>query len=245
PGSRFETISFSNLVFDDVTGPININIGPRTQRPTSGPATQPEEQPPSLTPAIVRNISFSNIHGTVTTNPPVAPDLGFIHTYNPGELQSCITLNCVGDAILENISFDDIHLTFGGGGTAEHAARRDLPAIAGEYFALGPMPAYGLYARNVRGITLHNVRYQLAASDLRPAMILDHVEDVAINGLSVQGDDKAESVLRFINSRKALLTATRLLTPSPVFLRLEGEKSGGIVVDGGCLSMASSPISWG
>jgi hypothetical protein len=50
-------------------------------------------------------------------------------------------LNCVGDAILENISFDDIHLTFGGGGTAEDAARRDLPRIAGEYFMLGPMPA--------------------------------------------------------------------------------------------------------
>jgi hypothetical protein len=244
PGDRFENISFSNLVFDDVTGPINISIGPATRRPSSNPATQPAEPTTPQTPAVVRNISFSHLHGTVTTNPQSMPDLEFIQNYNPGERQSCITLNCVGDAILENISFDDIHLTFGGGGTAEHAARRDLPAIAGEYFMLGPMPAYGLYARNARGITLNNVRFQLAASDLRPAVILDHVDDVAINGFSVQGDDKAESVLRFIDSRQALLTATRLLTPSPVFLRVEGEKSGGIMVDGGDISQAASPVTF-
>jgi hypothetical protein len=245
PGSRFENISFSNLVFQDVTGPINISIGPRN-RPTSGPAaTQPIDPAiASLPPAVVRNISFNNIHGTVTTNPPVAPDLGFIHTYNPGELQSCITLNCVGNAVLENISFNDIHLTFGGGGTAEHAARRELPPIAGEYFMLGPMPAYGLYARNARGVTLQNVRFQLAQSDLRPAVIFDHVEDVAINGFSVQGDANAESVLRLINTKQTLLTATRLLTTVPVFMRVEGAASERIVIDGGDLSNATTPLAF-
>ncbi len=248
PGSRFENISFSNLVFQDVTGPINISIGPGNRRSTTGPATGPAPQSEEIIlsgkPAIVRNISFSNIHGTVTTNPPVAPDLGFVHTYNTGEMYSCITLNCVGDAILENISFDNIHLTFGGGGTAEHAARRDLPQIAGEYFALGPMPAYGLYARNARGVTLNNVRLQLAASDLRPAVILDHVEDISINGLNVQGDAKAESALRMIDSKFALLTATRLLTSSPVFLRVEGGQSEGIIVDGGDLSRAGTALAF-
>ena len=243
PGSRFENISFSNLIFDDVTGPINISIGPANRRSTSGPAPQSEETPTSEKPPIVRNISFSHIHGTVTTNPPVAPDLGFVHTYNPGEQFNCITLNCVGDAILENISFDNIHLTFGGGGTAEHAARRDLPQLAGEYFMLGPMPAYGFYARNMRGLTLNNVRLQLAASDQRPAVILDHVQDAAISGLSAQGDAKAESVLRFIDSKSVLLTATRVLTPSPVFLRVEGKECGGIIVDGGDLTQAASPVA--
>jgi hypothetical protein len=245
PGSRFENISFSNLVFNEVTGPINISIGPAQRRSTSGPAaTEPAAAEPDRSPAVVRNISFSNIHGTVTTNPPVAPDLGFIHTYNPGELQSCITLNCVGGAVLENISFDNIHLTFGGGGTAEHAARRDLPQIAGEYFMLGPMPAYGLYARNARGVTLQNVRFQLAASDLRPAVILDHVEDVAINGFSAQGDPKAESLLRVIDSKQALLTATRVLTPAAVFMRVEGANSDRIIIDGGDLTNAATPVSY-
>jgi glycosyl hydrolase family 28 len=245
PGSRFENISFSNLVFDDVTGPINISIGPGGRRSTTAPAsTQPPEMPVSREPAIVRNISFSNIKGTVTTDPKSWPDLGFIQNYNPGERFSCITLNCVGNSILENISFDNIHLTFGGGGTAQHAARRELPEIAGEYFFLGEMPAYGFYARNARAITLNNVRLQFAGSELRPALILDNVEDVTINGLNVQGDPQAESVLRFINTKFTLVSSPRVLTKSPVFLRVEGKDSGGIILDGGDLSRASAPTAF-
>src|SRR5581483_1955964 len=245
PGSRFENMSFSNLVFQDVTGPIHISIGPGGRGPSSGPAaTRPRELPESRTPAVVRNISFSNIKGTVTSDPQSFPDLDFIQNYNPGEKLSCITLNCVGDAVLENISFDDIHLTFGGGGTAQAAARRELPPIAGEYFMLGEMPAYAFYARNARGITLNNVRFQFEGSELRPAVILDHVEDVTINGMSVQGDPKAESVLQFINTKFTLLTAPRLLTQSPVFLRVEGAESGGIVVNGGDISRAASPTAF-
>jgi hypothetical protein len=106
------------------------------------------------------------------------------------------------------------------------------------------MPAYGLYARNVRGITMQNVRFQVATPDLRPALILDHVADVAINGFSVQGNSAAESVLRFIDSKDALLTGTRVLTPSPVFLQLEGSANERIIVEGGDLSRASSPVAF-
>src|SRR5206468_6812141 len=124
-------------------------------------------------------------------------DLPFSSSYRPGETRSCIVLNGVGDDVLEGISLSDIQITFEGGGTAEEAARRDVPKTAGEYFELGVLPAYGLYARNVRGLTLQNVRFEVTKPDLRPAMVFDHVEDAAVNGLSVQGCAKAESVLRF------------------------------------------------
>lgn len=133
-----------------------------------------------------------------------------------------------------------MHLTFGGGGTADEAARRELPQIAGEYFMLGPMPAYGLYARHARGITLSNVRFQVGQPDLRPALIFDHVEDAAIDGFSVQGNRAAESVLRFIDPSEVLLTAARLLTSAAVFLQLEGAGNRRIVIDGGDLSKAVS-----
>ena len=232
PGSVFENVSFSNLVLQDVTGPISISIG--------GHLPPPDDK----TPVIARNISFSNIHGTVTTNPAQLSEASVTSGYNPGETHSCIVLNSVNESILENISFDNIHLIFGGGGTAEDAARRDVPQTFGEYFRLGPMPAYGLYARNVRGITMQNVRFQVATPDLRPALILDHVEDVAINGFSVQGNAAAESVLRFIDSKDALLTGTRVLTPSSVFLQLEGSANERIIVEGGDLSRASSPVAF-
>ena len=236
PGSRFENMSFSNLVLQDVTGPINISVGPR-----SNPNAQP---PTSEAPAVARNISFSNIHGSVTTNPGSLPGYPFESNYRPGEGHSCITLNCIGDAVLENISFDNVHLTFGGGGTAEDASRRDLPQIAGEYFMLGPMPAYGLYARNSRAITLQNVRFQVREPDLRPALIFDHVDDVAINGLGIDGNSQAESALRFIDTKQVLLAAARLLTPASVFLQVEGGGNQAIVIDGGYLAKASTPLKF-
>jgi hypothetical protein len=239
PGSVFENISFSNLVLDDVTGPISISIGKGSRRQSDAP------QPAELPPVQVRNISFSNIHGNVTTSPPHQLSESTLGVGDrPGEGHSAIVLNAIDDAILENISFDNVHLAFGGGGTAEEAARRDVPKVFGEYFELGPIPAYGLYARNVRGLTLQNVRFQVSTPDLRPAVIFDHVEDAVFNGFSVQGNAEAESVLRFIDSKQTLITAPRVLTPSSTFLQLEGEANEGIIVEGGDLSRAASAVAF-
>jgi polygalacturonase len=251
PGSRYENISFSNIVLKDVTGPIHVGVGPRAPRavPAGTPTGRVTDdmhanaQDPNNVPAIMRNISFSNIQGTVTTDPPQLAEATVTSTANPGEKHSCITLNCVGGATMENITLDNINITFGGGGTAEDAARRDLPQIAGEYFMMGPMPAYGLYARGVKGLTLQNIRLQVASPDLRPAVIFDHVQDVAINGLNVQANASAESALRIIDSKDVLLTAPRLLTSTTTFLQLEGADNERIIIDGGDISKAQKPLN--
>jgi polygalacturonase len=237
PGSTFENISFSNLVLDDVTGPISISIGKGRRRASDAPLTD------ELPPVVVRNISFSNVHGNVITNPPHQLSESSLGVgIRPGEGHSAIVLNSIDDSVLENITLDNVHLTFGGGGTAEEAARRDVPKVFGEYFELGPIPAYGLYARNARGLTLQNVRLEVSTPDLRPAVIFDHVEDAAFNGFSVQGNPSAESVMRFIDSKQTLITAARVLTPSSPFLQLEGDDNEGIIIDGGDLSRASAPV---
>ncbi len=163
--------------------------------------------------------------------------------YREGEERTCITLNGVGDAFLENISFNDVHVTYEGGGTAEDARLRDVPKVAGEYFQIGPRPAYGLYARNVRGLTLNNVRFEVTRPDLRPAVIFDHVSDASVNGLVAQGNPDAESWLRFIATRDVLLTATRVLTPVAVALRVEGVDCAGIMIDGGDLWKAAKALA--
>lgn len=231
PGSRFENISFSNLVMKDVTGPISIGLG--NVRSSS-------ENKEIATPGIIRNISFNNIHATVVKPVPLR-DAEFASKYNPGEIFSCVVLNGVDKGFLENISFNDVHITFPGGGTVEHAAVRDVPKIAGEYYQIGIPPAYGIYARNVRGLTLHNIRLTMASPDMRPALILDNVEDVAVNGLSAQGQKDAESLLRFINTRDVLISALRVLTPVANVLQVEGKESHNIKIDGGDLSKADKP----
>ncbi|HUO09374.1 MAG TPA: glycosyl hydrolase family 28 protein [Phycisphaerae bacterium] len=256
PGGRLENMSFSNIILKEVTGPINISAGRYRRRnnatqpaatqaavleaetePASQPATQPRP------PAVVRNISFSNIHGTITTNPPQLRDTKHFSNYNPGEKFSAIVINAVNDAIVENISFDNIHLTFGGGGTAEMGARRDVPQISGEYFALGPIPAYGFYARNAKGLTLTNIRLQVASAELRPAIILENVHDAAISGLAAAGNEGAESLMRMSNCSDILVTSPRTLTAVPLFLQMEGEKIEAITIEGGDISKAGKVLN--
>jgi len=248
PGSVFENMSFSNLVMENVTGPISIGLGPSKprQRSATEPATAPSSESEALgnRPAVLRRISFSNIRATVPSTPEQLPGTTLTSEYRGGEIRSCIALNGVGGRYLEDVSFNDVHVTYGGGGTAEEAARRDIAPYAGEYFELGTLPAYGLYARNVRGLTLRDVRFEVIDADLRPAIVFDHVEDAAINGLSVQGNPNSESALRFIDSKDTLLTAARLLTPAPVFLRVEGAESNSIIVDGGDFSKAATSLAF-
>ena len=276
PRSRFERISFSNIVMRNVTGPISIGNGPGGRRlfgpggasgrtnsmntasspmttnaitpgttssstNTNPPPLVPDPDDLSEKPGICRNISFNGIYAIVS-KPYQIPDAVVTSAYNPAEIFSCISLNGVAPASLENISFNDVHVIFPGGGTVEQGANRDVPRIADEYFRNGILPSYALFARGVRGLTLNNVRFEMDAPDLRPAIIFDHVIDAAVTGLNVQGQPQAESVLRFIESQDVYMSATRLLTPASVFLQVEG-KNENITLDGGDLSKAATPVA--
>ena len=274
PNSRFENFSFANLIMNHVTGPISIGLGAGRRRSemsageqtnavataVSGAETNsvsnaatnhlpggfaPEPTPDELAQAagVIRNISFHGIRATVVKPFPL-PESEWKSNYNPGEVFSCIGLNAVGTGWLENISFDDVHVTFPGGGTAEQAAVRDVPKAIGEYYAAGVFPAWAIYARQVRGLTLNSVRFEIASSDLRPAIVFDHVRDAAMNSLSVQGDREAESVLRLIASQDVLMSATKLLKPASVFLQVEGAENENITVDGGDISRAALPLAF-
>src|SRR4029453_4072910 len=95
PGTRFENMTFSNLILKDVTGPISISVGPSANAtaPPAGAAPQPSTAPAGHT----RNIALKNNHGTVTTDPPQLADVPFTSQVRPGEGHSCIVLNAVGN----------------------------------------------------------------------------------------------------------------------------------------------------
>ena len=234
PDSQVQNILFSNLVLQDVTGPVSIDLAAHA-RGGDTPA------PGSPAKGFVRNIMFQNIRAYVVSEGRQFPDMPFHQGYRPGETRQCVVLNCVGDWFLENVVFSNVHITYGGGGTAEEA-RREVPQIAGEYFEIGTPPAYGLYARRVRGLSLSNVRFNVEQPDLRPAVVLDRSSDVAISALNIQGNPQA-SALRFIDSSDALVTAPRLLTSAAVFLQVEGASTQSITVDGGDISKAAKPFS--
>jgi hypothetical protein len=237
PESQVRNISFSNLVLHDVTGPISIDLNNAGRGDSSTPAAG------SAPKGFFRNVSFTNIRANVVSEGRQFEDIAFAQNYRPGETRQCIVLNAVGDCFLEDVTLDNVRVTYGGGGTSAEAEAK-VPQVAGEYFEIGTPPAYGLYARNVRGLTLNNVRFEVEGPDLRPAVVFDHVADAAINGLNAQGNAGAKSLLRFIETQDVLLSASRALTPAAVFLQVEGGASGGIVVNGGDITRAASAVSF-
>ena len=238
--ASIENFTFSNIIMKNVTGPIGIGF--------SGISNNNAANQQNNIKPYIRNIVFNGIRAMVVANPLPHPDIPFeLHTWE-GEKNSCITLNAMGDYYLEDISFTDVHVKYAGGGTAEQAAKRDIPLIAAEYFGVwdkapGGPPAYGMYARNVKGLSLQNVRFEYENLDVRPAVVFDNVLDASIVGLSAQGSAGTE-LLRVINSKDLLFSATRVLTPAKIFLQVEGAQSENIVVNGGDLRKAGNALAF-
>jgi polygalacturonase len=234
PESKVSNILFSNLVLRDVTGPISIDLSDRTR----GDAVAGGRERGYL-----RGITFQNIRAEVISQGEQYPDMSFAQNYRPGETRQCIVLNAIGDALIEDIVFSDVRVRYGGGGTAEEAARA-VPPIAGEYFEIGTPPAYGLFARNVRGLTLANVRFDVQERDLRPAALLENVTDVAMNGFSAQGNAEAKAVVRLVDTRDVLLTGSRVTSPATAFVSVEGAGSRNVTIEGGDLSKAARAVTF-
>jgi polygalacturonase len=243
-GTRLENILFSNLVMDHVTGPVYIGLGSPPKNVQEWWNWTPNPQTKPLPGGIVRNIIFEGIRATIAAEPDLKED-SWENPF-PGERKTCINLTAVDGQFIEGVTLSNIHITFPGGGTLEEGANRQVVQTSGnEYFQFGVLPAFGLYARNVRGIRLANTLFDLSTPDHRPALVFDHVEDAAVNGFSVRGESEAESLLRFTDTRETLLIACRVVTPCAAFLEVEGHKSSGITIAASDLSKATTPLVFG
>jgi hypothetical protein len=233
--ASIENFSFSNIIMRNVTGPIGIGF-------SGGSANNSNTTRP-----FIRNISFHNIQATVIPWPVNHPDIPWDVKIWEGERNSCITLNAMGEHYLENISFTDIHIKYAGGGTTAQAAKRDVPLVAAEYFGVwdkepGGPPAYGMYARNVKRLSLNNVRLDYDQPDERPAIVFDNVQDACINALSIKGTPNES--LRLINTRDVLLSAVRITSATGKFLQVEGSNSEGVIIQGGDLRKAKQLLAF-
>jgi hypothetical protein len=235
PESKVQNLQFSNIVMHDVTGPIAIHRNNRARR--SAPADTPKE------PGFIRNIGFRGIRANVVSTARQYDDMAFPQSYRPGETRQCIVINALEGLTLEEITFDDVHVRYGGGGTLEEA-RREMPQVAGEYFEIGTPCAYGVYARNVRGLRMHNVVFQVETPDVRPALVLDHVSDAGLHALSIQGNKDAASTIRVIDGKDILIEGPRLIGSGGAFLDAEGAATHGVILEGGDLSQAASPVAF-
>jgi hypothetical protein len=81
---------------------------------------------------------------------------------------------------LADVSFRDVSLEFAGGGK-RLASQAPVHAPGNDP---RPLPAWGLYLRNVRNLTLANVRLSCLQNDLRSVLIADRVQRLTLSGVT-------------------------------------------------------------
>jgi polygalacturonase len=154
-GGRLEDVVISNLTMRDiVNAPIYIRLGARLRGP----------EPIGV--SVLRRIKITNV---IAHN--VTAESGILLVGEP-------------DQPIEDVTLSNIFIDYAGGGTKEQAAR-DVPAHEiGRYpepSLLGTMPAWGLFARHVKNLTLDHVELRTARDDFRPVAMLDDVADVTFS----------------------------------------------------------------
>ena len=218
---------FSNIIMDNVTGPISLRLAGWKLGAGNVWAVFDDS---NWQQGELKDILFENIRARVPAD----------------NFKSCISITGTPHTKPRGITFSNLDISFAGGGTAEEAGRRDVPDLERVYpecFIFGVLPAYGLYVHHAERITLDNIQFQLAAKDLRPAVVCDDVQTLTVNGLQADNDSAAESVIRLQNTKAAMLTATRLLNPIETYLRVEGARSERIRLRGNDLELATQAVS--
>jgi len=171
-GGTMDGVDISNIRMDKVTAPIFIRLGDRA-RPF-------KEAMPRPGMGVLRNVTISDIVAT-GSSPMGCPIAGIEGHY------------------IENLTLRNLKLTFAGGGKKEDVARS-----FGEKADHTPectmfakrLPAFGLFCWYVRGLKLENVELATLKPDERPAIVLEDVVDVIIDGETVDSaKDIPEGVL--------------------------------------------------
>ena len=99
---------------------------------------------------------------------------------------------------VQNVSLEDITIVYPGRGNAAYAHIPtdrigdvpELPYTYPEFSMFGELPAWGFYVRHVEGLTMKNVKIKIKKKDYRPALVLDDVNGLTVEGLKVKGDKK-------------------------------------------------------
>jgi len=145
--------------------------------------------------------------------------------------------------VIENVTLDNIRLRFTGGGSAEDASR-DVPENPDKYpefNMFGALPAYGLYVRHARNVTLRNLHAAFEQNEARPALICDDVQGLELAGCSLDSPEDGPAI-RLHQSRDVFIHGCRVPRPVRVFLHAAGPQTQALSLIGNDLGKARQPV---
>jgi polygalacturonase len=171
-GGDIENVRINNIVMRDLPGaPIFIRLGNRSRGPEGTGVGK------------IRHISINGLTATVRGN-----RYGGIISGIPGHP-------------IENLTLRDIDITVAGGGTFADSRREVLENERGGPgpTMFGDMPSYGLFIRHVKGLYLENIKLRFEKPDLRPAMVLCHIEKLQLRNVDAQRAAEGEPSIQKVH----------------------------------------------
>ncbi len=165
-GGVMENIIIDNIIMNNVEGPIFIRLGNRGRK-YDEPTEQIYEknaEPEGVPVGSISNIRISNIRGSVISD---------------NKSRWGIMIIGIPGYYVENILFENIEISFPGGGTEEDAQNivEEDEARYPEQFFFGTLPSWGAYIRHARNITFKNVNLSTRIPDQRKELVLIDVEE--------------------------------------------------------------------
>jgi polygalacturonase len=121
-----------------------------------------------------------------------------------GVYRSALSVESWSEAPITNVVVRAASIEFSGGGTPEQAKQ----GVKGPGVDCRPLPAWGIYARNVERLTLEDVRLSLASDDLRPVVMAERVERLNLDALRFPHVPAVTEPLVTTNVGKVLLRET-------------------------------------
>ena len=177
-GGEVENIFVDNLEAVNTSNAIYLRTGIRWNNGKKG---------------YLKNITLSNIKVEV---PLGKADAGYSYEGPIEELPRNISpsgIVGIPDIPIENVVLKNVEIIYPGGGNKNYAYRGTSPEeldsipemidVYPEFSQFKELPAWGLFIRHAKGITLDNVRLVAGAKDYRPAVVADDVDGLVIKGL--------------------------------------------------------------
>ena len=155
-GAHLRNVEISDITMDEVRTPMLFRLGARL----SVFRKQEDTQQPI---GVFENVIIRNVKAVAADKAQLTPPSGILITGIPGHY-------------ITNLTLENIHIRLLGTGTPEDALSQVPEAIDKypEVKTFGPkIPAYGVWARHVKGLILKNVTFELKNPDARPEIICE------------------------------------------------------------------------
>jgi hypothetical protein len=207
-GAHLRNVEISDIEMVEVKTPILVRLGSRLSVFRKGQDTQQET-------GTLENVVIRNVKAKASDSAQLKPPSGILITGVPGHYITNLTL--------ENIEIDLL-----GTGTVENS-RVAVPEAVDKYpevKTFGPIiPAYGVWARHVKGLKLKNITFRLKQNDLRPVFICEDGKDIELSGWKIPQTVGSQAVIRLENVDGAKLNEMTVPGSAQAFVRVEGKES--------------------